>query len=131
MPEPCPRGVENCIFFDEEVPRPEPVRMLAEWELALEEWDAQPNGVVGAARPPPVPKNDGGNDKPREKPDTVEPRIVDPNYKDEFYEEQEGLRIYIEQNGESGLKITVTDGASVLKSLSMLSIAAFIAFISQ
>jgi hypothetical protein len=40
MPEPCPRGVENCIFFDEEVPRPEPVRMLAEWELALEEWDA-------------------------------------------------------------------------------------------
>jgi len=38
LPGPCPRGVENCIF--DEVPRPEPVRMLAEWELALEEWDA-------------------------------------------------------------------------------------------
>lgn len=59
LPGPCPPGVENCIFDEiPEIVRPQPVRMLADWELALNEWDAQPNGIVAAARQPPPPKKD-------------------------------------------------------------------------
>jgi len=37
---PCPPG-ENCIFKERfEIVEPKPVRMLADWELALNEWDA-------------------------------------------------------------------------------------------
>lgn len=32
-------------------------RELADWEVMLMEWDAQPNGVVAAARPERPPRN--------------------------------------------------------------------------
>lgn len=49
------RDDENRIFVDKVE---EPVkRELADWEVALMEWDAQPDGVVAAARPERPPRN--------------------------------------------------------------------------
>merc|ERR1712110_1391730 len=55
MGPPVFRDDENRIFVDKVE---EPVkRELADWEVALMEWDAQPDGVVAAARPERPPRN--------------------------------------------------------------------------
>lgn len=57
-----------------EIVEPKPVRKLEAWELALNQWDAQPNGLVGAAKAVKDPKMD---DQVRPEEPPMPPRKID------------------------------------------------------
>lgn len=85
LPEPCPPGVEVCIFDKpaaEIEPRPIPQpRILADWELQLKAWDAEPNGVVAAAKPERLPRRADQKDKDETITDPATPNKDEENNK--------------------------------------------------